>query len=338
MDRFFMKYKDFYSNLFQERYGGAAKERSIWYHGTSMKRVPLIMSRGLDPNVSPKNKSWGSDPHVDAINLDKTSYGGIYVTQNVMTATSSALRTSRKDESNRAIVILSLQPRSLVADEDDFASRLMNLIPHMAGSIYGSIYPYMWEIYGAPDYHRNHAKETKNEWVNNVAMKSLFYDFKIDDPELKKRVRKLLSDEGYKAMLTRTVSYLEKRDSRSDYWEWRKAYADVHGMGGKYGEDVDIPNPPSSHEGEQMFRSFIDKLTRTMKHKARHSFTGSFSKTARSLEPIRFHGSNKIIAIVELVPSETSKYSEDIKIIYGELPTDFKLQWKERIGDLKIIN
>ena len=47
-----------------ERYGGASKEISVWYHGTSMAKIPKIMSRGLDPNVSPKNKSWGSDPGV----------------------------------------------------------------------------------------------------------------------------------------------------------------------------------------------------------------------------------------------------------------------------------
>ena len=86
-----------------------------------------------------------------------------------------------------------------------------------------------------------------------------------------------------------------------------------------------------------MFRSFIDKLTRTMKHKARHSFTGSFSKTARSLEPIGFNGKNKIIAIVELTPSKTSKYGEDIHILYGTLPQEFVTSWKENKGELRIV-
>lgn len=322
-------------SLICERYGGAAKEKGIWYHGTSTKKISSIMSRGLDPNVSPKNKSWGSDPDADVLNLDKSSYGGVYVTKNLSSATSAAFRTSRQDKANEAVVILLLQPRTLVADEDDIAGRIMHLEPNLAGSIYHTVYPYMWETFGAPDYHKEYAEKTKDKWVDG-AMKSLFFDFKIDDPRLKEEVHKLLYNDGYRAMLTRIVSYLKKKESHSDYWEWRRAYADVHKMK-DYGEEHDIPDPPSSGEGERLFRAFVDKLTRTMKHKARHSFTGSFSKTARSLEPITFHGSNRIIAIVEIVKDKVAKYHENVKILYGELPEDFKRQWQERMGELTIV-
>jgi hypothetical protein len=328
-----MKYRDFYFYL-TERYGGAAKERGIWYHGTSMKRVPAIMSRGLDPNISPKNKSWGSDPQVDITNLDKSSYGGVYVTQNLMTATGAASRTARIDKTNKAIIILSLQPRSMIADEDEVASRIMALNTEMDGSIYHSIYPYMWEMYGAPNYHEEYASKTKDKWVED-AIKMLFFDLKIDDPRFKKAIYKLLYDEGYKAMLIRTVSYLKGADY-STHWQWRKAYADVHRMK-DYGEDYDIPNPPSSVEGERIFRAFVDKITRTMKHKARHSYTTSFAKTARSMDSITFHGSNKIIAVVEIKRDAVVGYQEHVKILYGELPDDFKTQWQECLGELRIV-
>ena len=193
----------------------------------------------------------------------------------------------------------------------------------------------MWEIYGAPDYHKEYADKNKTDWVNNAII-SLFYELQVDDPRFKEEIRKLLYNEGYAAMLTRIVSYLKKKDSRSDYWEWRKAYADIHKLK-DYGEDVNIPDPPDSNKGERVFRAFVDKLTRTMKHKARHSYTGSFSKTARSLEPITFHGSNRIIAIIEIINDTVNKYHENVKILYGELPDDFKQQWKERIGELTII-
>ncbi len=329
-----MNYKDFYSYL-TERYGGAAKEKSIWYHGTSMKKAKSIISRGLDPNIPLKNKSWGSDPDTSVVSLDKTSYGGIYVTQNLLSATSAAFRTARNDKTNRAIVILRLQPRSMIADEDDIAVRIMNLRSHLAGSIYHAIYPYMWETYGPPDYHKEYAEKSKNEWCDG-AIKSLFYDFKLDDPRLKSEVHRLLYDAGYKAMLTRNVSYMKKKESHSDYWEWRKAYADVHKIK-DYGDEVNIPDPPPSSEGEHMFREFVDKLTRTMKHKARHSYTGSFSKTARSLNPITFSGSNKIIAIVEIISDKVNNYHDNIRILYGELPDDFIKQWKARVGEVTIV-
>lgn len=328
--------KTLLKELYLERYAGAKQERGIWYHGTSMKKVPTILSRGLLPDIPKKQKSWGDDPHVDLINLDKTSYGGVYVTQNLGTATSSALRVSRQDKSNEALVIMELQPRSLVADEDDFAYRLMNLKPHLHGSVYHSIYPYMWETYGSSDDYKEWANKYKKEWVES-SLDSLFYEFKLINPTFRRVVEKLLYDEGYKAMLTRTVSYLDKKHSHTDYWEWRKAYADVHGMR-DYGEEENIPDPPSSAQGEKQYRDFIDKITKLMKSKARHNFTGSFSKTARSLNPIGFIGSNRIISVVEIVPSQRDKYSDDIKILYGSIPEDFKIQWNEKKGKLNIIN
>lgn len=330
-----MNYKDFFQDIFRERYGGSLQERGIWYHGTSMKRVPSILSSGLNPNIPQKRRSWGNDPNVDILNLDKTSYGGVYVTQNLVTATSAGFRTARQDKTNEALVIMELQPRSLVADEDDFASRLMHLKPHLHGSIYHSIYPYMWEIYGASSYYKEYADKNKEEWVKN-SLDSLFYDFKISNPKFREFVRKMLYDEGYRVMLIRTVSYLKKNESRSDYWEWRKAYADVHGMK-DYGEEQNIPDPPSPQQGERRFRQFIDKITRTMKHKARHMFTGSFSKTARSLDPIGFTGSNRILAVIEIMKSATEQYGDDIRILYGNLPDDFKKQWEQNKGKLRIV-
>lgn len=323
-------------SLMDERYGGSKLERGIWYHGTSSKRLPTIMSRGLDPNVSLKNKSWGSDPNVDAINLDKTSYGGIYVTQNLATATGSGWRIANREKSNTLLIIMELQPRSLVADEDDFASRLMHISGNMTGGYHAS-YPYMWEVYGAPDYHKEYAREHKLAWVDE-AMDKLFYDMKIKDPRFKLEVKKLLLLRGYRAMLTRSVSYIKKSDSgRTDWWQFRKAFADIRGYRDYGEENKNIPEPPSSHEGEKQFRDFIDQMTRTFKHKARHQFTGSFSKTARSLEPIGFTGQNKILAIVEIVKGKTNQYNEDVKIIYGTLPEDFKKQWFDREGELRIV-
>jgi hypothetical protein len=193
----------------------------------------------------------------------------------------------------------------------------------------------MWEIYGAPDYHQRFADETKEKWCSTVS-DSYFYNLGIADVRLKEQVKKLLHDYGYKAMLIRTVSYIDKgKGYDSDYWQWRKAYADVHGF--RDDGEVEIPDPPKPQEGEKVFRAFVDRLTRTMKHRARHSYTDSFSKTARSLNHIGFKGSNKIVGVVELVKSKTVEYSEDIRILYGNLPDDFKTQWVERIGDVRIV-
>jgi hypothetical protein len=326
-----ISYRSFYRDL-DERHGGSKLERSIWYHGTSSDKIPIILSRGLDPN--PKQKSWDVDTDISAFSVDKTSYGGVYVTQNVMTANSSGWRTARKNKTNSAIVIMELQPRSLVADEDDFASKLKSLGGNIEGSVHHHIYPYMWETYGAPEYHKEYAEETKEKWCKS-SLERLFYDLKIDDIRFKNVVYKYLYDVVYKAMLTRTVSYI-KSGAWGETSEWEKAYSDCIGVD-RYKNKIDFPKPPSPQEGERIFRDAIEKLTRLMKHKARHSNTGSFSKTARSLKPIGFSGSNRIICVVEVVKSKTNEYGEDVKVVYGELPEDFKKQWTERVGELRIV-
>ena len=40
---------------------------------------------------------------------------------------------------------------------------------------------------------------------------------------------------------------------------------------------------------------------------------------------------------MELVPSKESQYREDVRVLYGELPEDFVSQWKDRVGELRII-
>ena len=56
-----------------------------------------------------------------------------------------------------------------------------------------------------------------------------------------------------------------------------------------------------------------------------------FSPTGRSLAPIRFSGSNRIVCIVEFDEKNPMRYF--MKIHYGELPQDFIKQFKDRISN-----
>lgn len=327
------------TTLLPERYGGAAKERGIWYHGTSSKRVKNILVTGLNPDVPKKERSWDKDePSAHA--PTRESYGGVYVSRNFMTAYSSAGRTARKDKANRAIVIMELQPRSLVSDEDDFVSRFSSIASHLGGSVYHHIYPYMWEMYGVSNpEQKKYAKDQKKEWCDDK-MSSIFYETNADY-RLKKRVYEILYSQVYKAMLTRVVSYLDRTGERSynDRYEWVKAYRDATGQYDKKEEEVKAPPPPSQQEGERVFMEAIDQLTRTMRLGLRSSLKKNFysSSTARSLEPIGFSGKNRIICVLEFPLSGTSKFSEDIHVLWGTVPKQFVEDWETAIGDARFV-
>ena len=285
------------------------KGRGIWYHGTSSDKIPSILSNGLTPTVQSKRKSWDTDPDTSVNSVDRSSVGGVYVTKNLSISITSAWRTAKKFKSNKVIVIMELQPRSLVCDEDTFTS--LASPKHYPISYF--IYLYMFETYGIPsnsfDFKEMETK-FKDKWCED-ALRSIFLGYENPPEALKSTVYKYLYDVGYKAMLTRIVSYLDMNDYYSRD-KWDAAYLEMNGL--LKAKKDKIPNPPTPQQGELVFKSFIDKLTKTMKN--RITSADDFIKTARSEEPIKFNGSNKIIAIVELIPSESSKFKEDLKIVY----------------------
>ena len=296
--------------MFTERYGGSKKIRGIWYHGTSTKYLNDILTNGLIPN--PKERSWDKDPDASTSTLDRSSYGGVYVTRNLMTATSSAWRTARKTDGNRLVVILDLQPKSLIADEDDIAPFFVNYNEQNA------FYYYKLLKYGSEysDYMRDLEIEKKRFTEKVVKQISDLRDIK--NQKIKDILHKLISDEGFYATVTRIVAYSDlKPGSFSDMWTrcWDTRKIDID----------QIPPLPKKEEGENVFRKFVNKLTVLLKEIARHN---GFAKTARSLEPIKFSGSNKIVCVVEFVTY--AKSSPKFKIHYGTLPQDFIDQYKER--------
>lgn len=296
--------------MFTERYGGSKKIRGIWYHGTSTKYLNDILTNGLIPN--PKERSWDKDPDASTSTLDRSSYGGVYVTRNLMTATSSAWRTARKTDGNRLVVILDLQPKSLIADEDDIAPFFVNYNEQNA------FYYYKLLKYGSEysDYMRDLEIEKKRFTEKVVKQISDLRDIK--NQKIIDILHKLIFDEGFYATVTRIVAYSDlKPGSFSDMWTrcWDTRKIDID----------QIPPLPKKEEGENVFRTFVNKLTVLLKEIARHN---GFAKTARSLEPIKFSGSNKIVCVVEFVTY--AKSSPKFKIHYGTLPQDFIDQYKER--------
>jgi len=305
-----MKYKNFYSFL-TERYGGSEKLRGIWYHGTSTKYLSNILSQGLI--VNPKEKSWDIDPDVSNVSLDRTSYGGIYVTKNLLTAFSSAYRTAKKTNGKSLIVVLDLQPKSLMADEDQFTGYFKNVI-----SINGlsALWYYKVLKYGTtyPEYTKE-MNEAREKWADEVIAR-IKYSYADIHPKLIERIRKLLIDEGFLATLTRSAAY-------QDRYQWIRLF----------NRENIVPDLPEKSEAEKILRTFIDKVTRIMKSSVVKM--DSFSKTARSLEPIKFSGSNKIVCIVEeqrvVLPEHA--YHTNLIVHYGDIPDDFINQYKDRVGE-----
>ena len=294
--------------------------KAIYYHGTSSKNLRRILSQGLIPN--PKDKSWGEDPGVGYSTPSRISYGGIYLTQNIVTATSSISRIEKR-KGGGVIVIVEVQPRSLTADEDDVVFSLDHIpkieMVHMVYELYlayvtGTNSKWVTET----------QQQYADQFVEKVNRRLENGDASPMDPRQEERVRAILVDAFFAAM-QRRVAHVPEGMSAFDQAQWRH-----------FKSRDDFLTPPDKNKSEAMFRQVADQMTRTLRDVYAVK-TRDFMQTARTLEPINFRGANKIVAIVELVPKEEGKYGSNIRVVYGKLPQEFITAWEARVGEVEIV-
>lgn len=293
-----MNYKKFYS-IFYERYSGSKQLRKIWYHGTSSTFLDSILKNGLKAET--KKKSWDKDEDASYETVDRTSYGGVYLTTNLGVASNSAYRAVEKFGGNKIIVITELQTKTLVSDEDDFLSFSKTRHMNSAG------YFYFGKVKGFDDeQEQQEYNEFRDEWVKEKLNYIL-----MDHPEINKilleKIKNLLQDVGWFSVLQRTAAYIP------DY---------------SFGNIKNPKDYPSKEKAEKEYRDFIDQLTKLIRLYPRREFG---RETARSLTDIVFRGSNRIVAIVEMIQNaKEQNYRTDLILRYGSLPEKFVNDFKEK--------
>jgi hypothetical protein len=126
------------------------------------------------------------------------------------------------------------------------------------------------------------------------------------------------------------VSYFSNEYSYS--YKWQDQYRNATG------DDGPVPFPiPDRQEAENDFRKAVDKISRVMRELAGSHYTA----TARSLEPIKFNGSNKIVAIAvihDFSQEERDKrgHYHEVETVYGKLPQEFMTQWQTSVGEFHV--
>ena len=124
---------------------------------------------------------------------------------------------------------------------------------------------------------------------------------------------------------------------------WTNATTDFDRTRREAEEYEKVPARPAAHKAEADFRRAVDAVTRTMKSTATAQKdsvdlrTFGSGSTARTLEPIGYSGSNKIVCVLTLQawqtgPKDNLKTYEIIDVKYGKPPAAFFKQHKERRG------
>lgn len=176
------------ANLLERR--GKGRHSMILYHGTSSSFLKSILKQGLV--TTPKNKVWNPDGSFSGPSLE--SYFGTYLTNEVYVAKSAAKDASKKFGGNPLFVIVQIEFKSTVIDEDN-----------VLGAYFDGIED---EMGGYTNYHNDTKHITFFENIKNInygsKLKTKFEEeFKVDNFPLE------LAKEAVYIFFLREVSYLK---------------------------------------------------------------------------------------------------------------------------------
>lgn len=288
----------------------AAGKRRVLYHGTSPATAKRALSEGLVPD--PKKRSWSKDPGAGLHMLPRTSFPGIYLTDNLMTALSSARRSSGGFRELRAVIVVDVEEKTLVHDEDTLKGPMRFNVRHLIPEGYTFSGPVVMNLYD------DIVKGRADEKLQNAA-KAFLGGLDAPTKGGYGESRIPMAIELYKAYVTRQAAHsVPDMSWFADEKTWDQMKKEI---AEKY--QADLSNLPEPKEADRLFMGALRKLSDKLRpSQAAGLALPEYSGTYRSLGPIGFSGSNKIIAVV-LVDSDETPYK--LKFVYGN-PDDQRLR------------
>ena len=297
---------------------------AIMYHGTSGRNLKSILSKGLVPTGV--ERAWADDPDTSWVQPSRVSLGGIYMTHNLMTAISSSFRgTAVQEGEKRVIVVCQIQPRSLLADEDDFTHTVKGLeVNRRVVTDWGVLHLYLSSLgLGKSDREANWMREYdkhRKDWVKDKSQRIRQELKGKTHPQLQRRLEDILYA-GFPAAIKRHAAYITTRHIRGQVADEREVQFDI----------------PSKSEGEQSFRKFLEQLTRTMKRLAQiDKRESTWNVSGRLMKPIGFRGANKIVGIFQFFAIKTfnpTASKTHIETVFGRIPFMTVREWEQKMGD-----
>jgi len=326
----------------------AAAMRGIWFHGSSIKNLEGILHQGLVPILpDPSKRNWAEDPDASHHSPSRESYGGIYVTRNLLTAVSSP--RDHNAEGREVVVCLDLQPSSFYMDEDAVVFMLQDAIGGSSHVDYYALPTYLAAAYPDKSTWGEYVQQARDKYTERVVryVRGKFHETALH-PGLEGRLRELVPA-VFVAALARVASHMAPKTE--EYYvrgAWARVFAPEAGdTTPPIGEVLKLF--PTPEQGEEMFRTEAEKFTRALRKYARpEGKLEEWSReTARVMAPIGYSGSNRITAVVEC--RDGRKYRSNEKgewdmgipakliIHWGQIPPEFFQQWNARIGDNYIV-
>lgn len=278
----------------------------IAYHGTSADNLRTILKKGLLPSAVGKwtasvltNTSVNSRSH--------QTFGGVYFTKNLLTATNAAGWTG-PNQSSKLIVIAQVQVRDALADEDNIT--IPTLPDYMLQS---QVIAYRCKLtaYIDPEIARMRDR--------------LLHNYAPDYP--KRKDLKALQAIALEVLLCeyeRRLAHEAKDNSKLPY-----RMSDIYK---RYTGKSVLPKAArilSVPKAEARLRTALKMFMAKIKTKHIPPDDSKVWYNFRTLKPVGFSGATKILAVVE-IPLDR----KTLTVHYGKIPDVFYEEYKKVIGPL----
>jgi len=288
--------------------------RRILFPGTSPDLGRRVLSEGLVPD--PKKRSWAEDPDVSFTTTPRTSFSGVYLTGNLMTAYSSATRTAGP-HAEHIIVIVDVEEATLVHDEDSLRGPLEMALDRLVGSNLTLILSEraVLELYDAM---------VRGKLDNQLRDAAEFF-LKSYDTSAQKGYglsRAAVVEPALRALVTRQASYALPRIS----WFAKEKTWEEMGEENARSNQWELKDLPAPEEADKVYMDTVERLSNLLKPMHASGFVADrFMDLSRLRTPVGFSGANKIVAVVGIsrVRGDSDK-PYVIKFKYGN-PQDPRL-------------
>ena len=267
------------------------------YHGTGIQNLSTILSEGLKADA---DKLYDNEIEHGSIQ----TYGGAYLTDNIMTALSSAGKSSDlSDSKDTCLVTVKIEDSTphIVLDEDNFHSPAFAI----AGANTYDICATNWSPDNLAYFILNSLPSMIDDITNNYLQN--FKKMRHEDSD--QRIFDALIP--YAKNVIETYCYSSLAAQVNNYFqgtlEYKKKYFEE-----KYPQFIGIDEATAASE----YRSAHDTLIQKS-HRLTSDMESQFSANVRSMENISYRGKNKIVMVSSISEKGLkSKYYTEADVLY----------------------
>ena len=298
------------------------------YHGTAGANMKSILKNGVQ--ADPEKRVWGELGNVRYSGVSKQSYGGVYLTPNLMTAKGAGYTASREDKKKVILLlIVRVETKTLLPDEDNVIGAVQSAFerlnePYLMNEYQAVV---MWLRWKSGD-------ESVEEAITKKTYDAMDWLVELlpDDDDTKQRIRGAMLHDVKDALL----AYMVRQASVAYWQEKRKGkWSDLEEELG-----IELATIPSIEQAEVEMRAAVDKM---MRHLRRRVYgvgdPSGYWSNARSVQDIGWSGANRIVGMVRVTEEKTPGGELSFRnVLHVERLSEpaawrqFIADWEERVG------